>query len=78
MSKSFGMESAQGIDEPSFGWTASGVGQNRLTIRDRRSRNQGKGLGGQDGRLDPLADDVAAVPRLTISIGEKLARSEGQ
>ncbi len=32
----------------------------------------------QDKRLDRLADEVAELRKLTVSIGERLSRSEGQ
>ena len=48
------------------------------THMNKRFDSQDKRFDGQDGRLDRLADEVAALRRLTVSIGERLSRSEGQ
>lgn len=54
----------------------------RLDGVDRRiddlTTHMNKRFDGQDGRLDRLADEVAALRRLTVGIGERLSRSEGQ
>lgn len=104
------MEIPQGIDEPSFGRTASGIGgtqaalvavlqlfvvspmnqrfsdlraymAQRLDGVDRRiddlTAHMKKRFDSQDGRLDRLADEAAALRRLTVSIGDGLSRSEG-
>ena len=54
----------------------------RLDGVDRRiddlTTHMNKRFDSQDGRLDRLADEVAALRRLTVSIGDGLSRSEGQ
>ena len=46
------------------------IGQ-RFDAQDRR-------FDAQDQRLDRLADEVAELRKLTVSIGERVSRSEGQ
>ena len=48
------------------------------THMNKRFDSQDKRFDSQDVRLDRLADEVAALRRLTVSIGERLSRSEGQ
>ena len=43
----------------------------RFDVQDQRSDAQGQ-------RLDRLADEVDELRRLTVRIGERLSRSEGQ
>lgn len=45
---------------------------------DQRFDAQDKRFDAQDQRLDRLADEVAELRKLTISIGERVSRSEGQ
>ena len=45
---------------------------------DQRFDAQDKRFDAQDPRLDRLADEVAELRILTISIGERVSRSEGQ
>ena len=46
------------------------IGQ-RFDAQDRR-------FDAQDQRLDRLADEIAELRKLTVSIGERVSRSEGQ
>ena len=54
----------------------------RFDAQDRymneRFDAQGQRLDAQGQRLDRLADEVAQLRELTISIGERVSRSEGQ
>ena len=45
---------------------------------DQRFDAQDQRLDAQEQRLDRLADEVAELRKLTISIGERISRSEGQ
>ena len=45
---------------------------------DQRFDAQDQRLDAQDQRLDRLADEVAELRKLTVSIGERVSRSEGQ
>ena len=45
---------------------------------DQRFDAQDRRFDAQDQRLDRLADEVAELRKLTISIGERVSRSEGQ
>lgn len=47
-------------------------------LMNQRFDAQDQRLDGQDQRLDRLADEVAELRKLTVSIGERLSRSEGQ
>ena len=45
---------------------------------DAMERHIDQRFDAQDQRLDRLADEVAELRKLTISIGERVSRSEGQ
>lgn len=45
---------------------------------DQRFDAQDRRFDAQNQRLDRLADEVAELRKLTISIGERVSRSEGQ
>ena len=45
---------------------------------DQRFDAQDRRFDAQDQRLDRLADEVAELRKLTIGIGERISRSEGQ
>lgn len=45
---------------------------------DTMKRHLGQRFDAQDQRLDRLADEVAELRTLTIGIGERISRSEGQ
>lgn len=50
----------------------------RFDAQDQRFDAQGQRFDAQGQRLDRLADEIVELRRLTISIGERLSRSEGQ
>ena len=45
---------------------------------DAMERHVDRRFDAQDQRLDRLADEVAELRKLTVSIGERVSRSEGQ
>ena len=48
------------------------------TLMNQRFDAQDRRFDAQDERLGRLADEVAELRKLTVSIGERLSRSEGQ
>ena len=71
-----------GFAQPVLRWEGHGGKGYDASGRNRTGRRQhvilADGLDGQDQRLDRLADEVAELRKLTVSIGERLSRSEGQ
>ena len=50
----------------------------RFNAVDQRFDAQDQRFDAQDQRLDRLVDEVAELRKLTVSIGERVSRSEGQ
>ena len=50
----------------------------RFDAQDQRFDAQDRRFDAQDQRLDRLADEVSELRKLTVSIGERVSRSEGQ